>query len=185
MQQSATCLSQPATEWLLDDARGPGLRASNGAVWGIDTDATSGGESQAQLRRTEYCGESCLSFTGEVSLHGRGGFARMVLNLAPGFDSLDAAGFYGVRLSMAGNAHAYFIELQTADTVHRWQCYRAPLVALPKWQTIHFPFTAFEGYRVMCPLAVTQLRRLSVAAVGRPMAVDVYVHSVSFYAAGS
>lgn len=144
----------------------------------------AGGASHGQLRHTTYCGELCLSFTGEVNLDGGGGFARMVLNLAPGFDSLDAAGFHGVRVAIAGNAHAYFIELQTADTLHRWQCYRVPLVALTSWRTLDVPFAAFERYRILRPLAVTRLRSLSLAAVGRPMVVELYVRGVGFYAQG-
>jgi len=169
---------------MLDDGKNPGLKAANGAEWLVETDAAAGGMSQAALHRTNYRGESCLGLRGEVSLRGRGGFVRMALDLAPGFDCLDVSGFSGIRLCIAGNAQPYMMELQTADTVHPWQCYRAAFVALTHWRSLDVPFTGFEHFRILRPLAVTNLRRLSLAVVGRPTAVELYVRGIHFYAEG-
>lgn len=182
MHQFAARIATPTAAWLLDNGKSPGHMAANLAEWVVETDAASGGISRALLRRTNYRGEPCLGLSGEVSLKAGGGFVRMALDLAPGFDCLDASGFKGLRVSVAGNAQPYTIELQTADTVYSWQCYRAALVALTGWRTLDVPFTAFEPFRVLRPLAVTNLRRLRFAFVGRPAAVELYVSGVHFYA---
>lgn len=184
-QHPPTAVETPGREWLLDAGQGPGLRALNGAVWAVDTDALRGGVSRAELRRGVHGGRSCLCFSGQVRLQGGGGFVRMVLNLAPGFDAVDASGYAGLRVTIAGDGQPYAVELQTGETIHSWQCYRASFVALDGWRTLDFPFAVFEPFRVMAPLGLSRLRRLNIVATGRPMAVRLYVGRVGFYRLGA
>lgn len=39
--QFATRIEAPFTEWILDDGKDPGLKAPNGAVWAVETDASA------------------------------------------------------------------------------------------------------------------------------------------------
>ena len=161
------------------DARGdPVLSSAQG--WRLISDTVMGGRSRGDLTVEEFAGRSCLRLRGQVSLENNGGFLQAAKDLGAG-EGLDATGFEGVLLDVAGNDEDYNLHLRTAAMRLPWQSYRARFHATCGWQTVRLPFAMFQPYRVGSALDLRRLRRLGVVAIGRAFVADLRLARVAFY----
>lgn len=94
---------------------------------------------------------------------------------------MDASGYLGFEIEVYGNGEQYNLHLRTADTVIVWQSYRASFEALPRWQTVRLPFTAFQAHRIDVSLDLRCLKRIGLVAIGREFTADLCVGRVSLY----
>jgi len=165
---------------LIDDFRGAGTLSRLGTPWRLITDQVMGGVSQGQLTRTDVHGRSALRLSGDLRLENNGGFVQANLALSTS-GPFDASTFSGVRLLVRGDDQAYGLHLKSAETELPWQSYRAGFVALPVWEVLSFPFTAFIPYRIAVPLATSRLLRLGVVAIGRATRFEICIAEIGFY----
>ena len=173
-------LMAAAPPLILDDRSSGTLCASNGTCWKAITDTVMGGVSDGRIAAALVEGRPCLRLTGQVSLENNGGFVQASLDLDKS-GLLDARGYAGIEIEVFGNDESYNLHLRSADTRIVWQSYRAGFQALPQWQTLRLPFTAFQPYRIDKPLDPSKLRRLGLVAIGREMRADVCIARLSLY----
>ena len=156
---------------ILEDGRGPDLRAANGQTWRCVCDTVMGGVSTGQLRRDD----DGLHLTGTVRLENNGGFVQMALPLGPEGAVLDASGYDGLRLRLRGNDAGYNLHLRSADMTAVWQSWRAQFHAASVWQQITLPFAQFQPHRTALGFDPARLTRLGIVAIGREMVVDLHL----------
>ena len=168
---------------LIDDRTGPALRSARGTDWALISDGVMGGLSSGRLTAEPVAGRPALHLTGQVSLENDGGFLQMALDLAPGGGPVDASGFAGVELDVAGPPETYGLHLRTAELTRPWQSYRADFAVTPEWTRLRLPFAALRPHRTEVPFAPARLRRLGLIAIGREFRADLAVARVAFFAA--
>ncbi|MEM6408282.1 MAG: CIA30 family protein [Pseudomonadota bacterium] len=147
------------------------------AAWSYVADTVMGGVSTGTVAAMTHNGEAAHRLRGRVSLDNNGGFIQMTTDLG----GIDAQGWTGLRLTLAGNGQAYDIRLRTSDLRRPWQSYRAERVVGKAWQVFDIPFTEFEGYRIDTPLDLAKLTRVGILAIGREFDADVAVAGIALY----
>lgn len=152
-----------------------------GTSWALFTDQVMGGVSVGALTVETVAGRRALRMRGNVSLANDGGFVQLSLDLVPGGGAFDARGWTGIELDVLGNDETYGVHLRTVDLRRPWQSYRHPFLAPPRWTTIRLPFTDFAPHRVTTPLATSRLRRVGLAAIGRPFTADLATAGLRLY----
>ena len=162
----------------IDDLSRPFPETALGTRWEMVTDGVMGGRSQGRLRREEVAGRAALRLQGEVSLANNGGFLQMAVDLAPGAGLLDARGWRGIALDVAGNGEGYGVHLRSDATVRPWQSWRQGFVAEAEWRRVYLPFDGFAPHRIEARLDPGRLRRLGLVAIGRAFAADLAVAGV-------
>ena len=165
----------------LDDLTGRFPETAIGTQWQMLSDAVMGGVSAGRMSRTTLDGRPAIRMQGNVSLENNGGFIQIALDLAPDGATLDAAGFAGIALDVAGNGEEYGLHLRTSELTRPWQSYRSSFIARPTWQEFTFPFSGFVPHRTETPLNLRLLRRLGIVAIGRAFAADVAIGGVRLY----
>ena len=166
---------------LIDDFSRQDFLSKLGTQWREVSDQVMGGVSQASLAYDMVDGKSCLRLTGDVRLDNNGGFIQVALDLASPGQTLDAAGYTGIRLVVRGNSQQYSLHLRTPDAVRPWQSYRAHFSAGPEWETIDLPFDTFVPYRLESALDMKNLARMGLVAIGRAFSADLLIARVSLY----
>ena len=166
---------------LIDDFDKEDLVSALGTRWRGVTDTVMGGVSRVSLSRSLIDGRRCLHMSGEVSLENRGGFVQASLQLVDAADTLDAARYTGIRLTVRGNGEEYSVHLRTTDLIRPWQSYRSQFAAGPSWQQVELPFCRFRPHRVSTPMELRRLRRLGLVAIGRAFHADLAVAEISLY----
>lgn len=156
-----------------------------GTRWQMLSDAVMGGVSAGRVSRTVVDQRPAIRMQGTVSLENNGGFIQVALDLAPDGGAVDAAGFTGIAIEVAGNGEEYGVHLRTSELLRPWQSYRATFTAGPKWQEIALPFSSFVPHRTEAPLDLHLLRRIGIVAIGRAFAADVSIGGMRFYGTGS
>ena len=169
---------------IIDDLSRPFPLTPRGTRWAVVTDRVMGGLSAGTLTRSTWASRPCLHLTGEVSLANDGGFVQAALDLAAGGGPVDAAGFAGIAITVAGPAEDYALHLRTTDIARPWQSYRAGFSVTPDWAVVRLPWSAFTPHRTEAPLAPSRLRRIGVIAIGRAFRADLMVADLRFYGAG-
>ncbi|MGY6412099.1 MAG: CIA30 family protein [Alkalilacustris sp.] len=147
-----------------------------GTRWALVTDGVMGGLSRGRLRPEEVGGRPALRLTGEVSLENNGGFVQMALDLAPA-GLLDAGGWRGIALDVAGNGEGYGLHLRTDAALRPWQSWRQGF-GTGDWARVHLPFDGFAPHRIEAALDPARLRRLGIVAIGRAFSADLAVGGV-------
>ncbi len=160
----------------IDDLSRPFPETALGTRWEMVTDGVMGGVSRGQLRPAEVGGRAALRMTGEVSLANNGGFVQMAMDLAPS-GLLDAGGWRGIALDVAGNGEGYGVHLRTDAAVRPWQSWRQGFVA-GDWGRVFLPFEGFAPHRIEAALDPGRLRRLGIVAIGRAFSADLAVGGV-------
>jgi hypothetical protein len=168
------------SEWLIEDGAGQGV-SRIGTRWRVVTDQVMGGVSRARMVPHTHDRRSCLRLVGDVSLENNGGFVQMALDLEVGGGALDASGYTGLRLAVAGNSERYAVHLKTEDVRLPWQSYRAEFPAVPEWRAVDLPFAEFEPHRIGAPLDVARLRRLGIVAIGKAYHADLCLARLALY----
>lgn len=167
---------------VIDALDRPAPLASNGAAWALVSDRVMGGRSAGAMTRETVRGRPATRMTGRVSLENDGGFLQIALDLAPDGGAVDASGWAGLEIDVAGDRERYGLHLRTTDIARPWQSYRAGFEAPADWTTVRLPFAGFASHRIKAPLDPSRLRRLGVVAIGRAFAPDVAVGGLRFYA---
>lgn len=165
---------------VIDDFRAPPM-ASVGTEWKLVADSVMGGRSTGSMTRETLGGRPVLRLRGTVSLENNGGFVQAALDLAPDGTTVDAAGFQGIEIDVAGNGEFYGLHLRTADVTRPWQSYRQGFVATDLLRTVRLPFDGFETHRIDLPLDLTRLRRIGLVAIGRAFEADLSIAGIRFY----
>ena len=107
----------------------------------------------------------------------------MALDLAAQWPR-DASAYDGVLLDVHGNGETYNVHLRTSDLWLPWQSYRASFRAPPTWTTIRLPFASFNPYRTQAPLALRNLRRIGLVAIGREFDAELCLGRLALYRDG-
>jgi hypothetical protein len=144
-----------------------------------------GGLSAGSLARTEWRGRACLRLTGDVSLANDGGFVQAALDLSPGGGAVDASGWDGIALTVAGPEEAYNLHLRTTDISRPWQSFRAGFTVGPEWREVRVPWAGFAAHRTAARFDPSRLRRIGIVATGRAFRADVMLADLRFYGAGA
>ncbi len=160
---------------MLDDRAAP---AAGPLPWRFFTDGVMGGLSQGRLSLEAVDGRPAVCLQGRVSLENNGGFLQMALEVPPAAAAADP-GWSAVELDLRGNGRRYGIHLRTTALALPWQSYRAAVDALPRWQRVRLPFTAFTPYRTSAPFDAGALRRIGVLAIGEAFDAQVCVGRVA------
>jgi len=168
---------------VIDDRQSGDRRSAVGTSWRLVTDGVMGGVSDGRLTVNAVEGRSCLRLQGHVSLENNGGFVQMTLDVA-GQSSPDASAYDGVLLDVHGNGETYNVHLRTRDLWLPWQSYRATFHAPPSWKTIRLPFASFNPYRTQAPLALRNLRRIGLVAIGREFDAELCLGRLALYRDG-
>ena len=169
-----------ASELIIDD-RTSGTYLSNlGTEWQFVTDQVMGGVSNGELALDRYKDRDCLRLVGNVSTENNGGFIQMALPLSKQ-DELDATGYTGVELEIAGNNEIYNIHIRTAGLWFPWQSYRFSFPVTTDWQTLRLPFATIRPYKTNKSFQQNRLVRIGVVGIGREFRPDLCVASVKFY----
>lgn len=164
----------------IDDLSLPFPLTARGTRWGLVTDRVMGGLSQGALTPDTLNGRHCLRLMGDVSLANDGGFVQAALDLAPGGGAVDASGWSGIALTIAGPPEDYALHLRTTDISRPWQSYRAALRTAPGWTEHRLPWAAFAPHRTEAPFAPSRLRRIGLVAIGRAFRADLSVADLRF-----
>ncbi|MCX7366296.1 MAG: CIA30 family protein [Alphaproteobacteria bacterium] len=170
----------PKNAPIIDDLRREAPAASIGTSWQLFTDQVMGGVSTGTMSREVVGGRLAIRMRGDIRLENNGGFVQMALDLSPDSGVVDASAWSGIELDLYGDDQEYGMHLRTSDLTRPWQSYRQSFRALPKWQTIRLPFASFSPYRTEIPLDLRRLRRLGLAAIGRPFSADLAIGGLRF-----
>jgi hypothetical protein len=165
---------------IIDDLSLPFPLTARRTRWGMVTDRVMGGLSQGTFEPATWAGRPCLRLTGDVSLANDGGFVQAALDLAPGGGAMDASGWAGIALTVAGPPEDYTIHLRTTDITRPWQSYRAAIRTMPDWTEHRLPWAAFTPHRTEAPFAPARLRRIGLVAIGRAFRADLSVADLRF-----
>jgi hypothetical protein len=156
-----------------------------GTRWGVVTDGVMGGLSAGRLVRDRWRGRDCLRLTGEVSLANDGGFLQAALDLAPGGGAVDARGWAGIAMTVAGPEEGYNLHLRTTDLTRPQQSYRAAFRVVPDWAEVRVGWADLVAHRTTAAFAPARLRRIGLVAIGRAFRADLMVADLRFYGAGA
>lgn len=157
--------------WPGDGARG----------WQLITDAVMGGVSRGRVVADIVGGRAAMRMRGAVSTDNNGGFIQIALDLASADNVLDASGFTGIAIDVAGNGESYGLHLRTPDVTRPQQSWRQGFVAAREWQTILLPFAQFVPHRIDAALDPRRLRRIGLVAIGREFDADLSVARLALY----
>ncbi|MEP3442905.1 MAG: CIA30 family protein [Sulfitobacter sp.] len=94
---------------------------------------------------------------------------------------LDASGYAGIEIDVAGNGATYELRLRTDQLARPWQSYRAEFETSADWQTLRLPWTSFVQNKTDVTFDPARLRRIGVLAYGVEMQAYVAVAGVRFY----
>jgi hypothetical protein len=123
-------------------------------------------------------GRPCLHLTGDVSVAKNGGFLQAATDLV-----VDASGWAGIEITLAGPTEIYHLHLRTTDLTRPQQSYRAQVRCMTEWRTLQVPWEDFVPHRTDAPFAPLRLRRLGIVAIGRAFRADLCVADLRFYGA--
>ncbi len=151
--------------------------------WEYVADTVMGGVSRGAFAREIVEGRRAARLVGQVSLENNGGFIQMAFDLAEG-RVFDVSAYAGIEMDVQGNGAGYELRLRTTALRRPWQSYRAGFIAPEAWQTLRFPFAAFQAHRTDAPFDPATLRRMGILAIGREMVADVSVAAVRLYTDG-
>lgn len=165
----------------IDDLSRDFPEAATGTRWQMLSDAVMGGVSAGRMSPAVLDGRPAIRLQGNVSLENNGGFLQIALDLAPDGAAVDASGFAGIAIEVAGNDEDYGLHLRTAELSRPWQSYRAGFTARRGWQEVRLPFSGFVPHRTEMPLDLHLLRRIGIVAIGRVFHADVAVGGLRFY----
>jgi|AntRauTorckE5430_2_1112549.scaffolds.fasta_scaffold03661_6 hypothetical protein len=162
-----------------------------------------GGVSIGKLLRSEIDGRQCNIMKGKVCQVGTdqdimkgkedGGFIQMATELSkdPAQTlTVDASEWDGVELDVhfrgEQEKESFDVHIKNTSCERRFACsYRATFEVHPgKWQTVRLPFKDFAGHGPGADESQfdrSELRRLSIVAIGKPMEVYFGVGKVAFY----
>ncbi len=135
-----------------------------------------GGLSVGHLSRSVWLGRPCLNLTGDVSLANNGGFLQAATDLV-----VDASGWEGIEITVAGPPDVYHLHLRTTDLVRPQQSYRALVPCRAEWRTLRLSWDDFMPHRTDAPFVPSRLRRLGIVAIGRAFRADLNVADLRFY----
>ena len=102
-------------------------------------------------------------------------------NRLPKKDELDATGYSGVELEIAGNNEVYNIHIRTAGLWLPWQSYRFTFQADPEWKTLRFPFTKIVPYKTSQHFQQHRLMRIGLVGIGRDFQADLCLAAIKLY----
>jgi len=180
---------------IIDDMSENLPRTSSGTEWSGFTDKVMGGVSMGILIREVVDGRNANVMKGKVSLYNDGGFIQMAASLSkdPAVSlTVDASTFDGVELDVLyrGNEdiEKFNVHLRNPACVRQFSSYRSTFeVGNNKWETVRLPWSSFAGYGPGAdqkPFDPSELRRISIVAIGKAMEVYLAVSSVRFYRSG-
>ncbi|ABD86808.1 CIA30 family protein [Rhodopseudomonas palustris] len=149
--------------------------------WQLITDAVMGGISRGAIAEEIVDGRAAVRMRGAVSTDNNGGFIQIALDLAAAGAMIDASGFEGIALDVAGNGESYGVHLRTPDVSRPQQSWRQGFVATREWQTILLPFAQFVPHRIDIALDPSRLRRIGLVAIGREFDADLSVARLALY----
>ncbi len=165
---------------MIDDRRSGDLKSVLGSSWRVFTDRVMGGISSGSLTLDTIDGKPCLRLRGDVSLENNGGFIQAALDVGQN-EASDASGHHGLLVEIYGNGEEYNLHLRTDDVWLPWQSYRASFQAPARWQSVKLPFKEFTGYRIGKKLDLTQLKRISMVAIGHEYTADLCIATLALY----
>lgn len=164
---------------LLYDAAQHGMGTALGTPWRFAADTVMGGVSRGELKVSQVSGRPALLLTGEVSLDNGGGFIQMVAELSKG-GCFDASRFAGLRLELLGDGQPFVLLLKTDELARPWQSYRALLHPVCEWSDVLVPLNSLERHRTEIDFDPRRVRRLGLAALGRPGAAQLALSRAAF-----
>jgi hypothetical protein len=106
----------------------------------------------------------------------------MALELAPRGAAFDASAFAGLELLVYGNDEDYNVHLKTADCGWHSESYRTTFRALPRWQRLRLPWSAFRPNEIETPLDPGRLQRIALLGWMREFTVDLALAEGALYA---
>jgi len=130
---------------------------------------------------------------GKVSLYNNGGFIQMATALStdPAKSlTVNASDFDGVELDVLYKGEEeeekFNVHLRNSACLRQFSSYRGSFIVKDNdvWQTVKIPFNSFVGYgpgSSETPFDPSELRRLGIVAIGKPMDVYLAVAGVRFY----
>ncbi|MEP3676133.1 CIA30 family protein [Sulfitobacter sp.] len=148
--------------------------------WEYVADTVMGGVSSGGIAAVQIAGREAMALRGTVSLDNNGGFIQMAFDLDEG-RVLDASGYAGIEIDVAGNGATYELRLRTDQLARPWQSYRAEFQTSADWQTLRLPWTSFVQNKTDVTFDPARLRRIGVLAYGVEMQAYVAVAGVRFY----
>lgn len=148
--------------------------------WEYVADTVMGGVSTGEVQHGQIAGRQAVRLTGEVSLENDGGFIQMAFDVAQG-DVMDASAWAGVEIEVRGDGTGYEMRLRTDQLERPWQSFRTTIDVTEDWQTIRFPWGAFEGRKTEQTLDPARLRRIGILAYGQKMQADIAVSAIRLY----
>ena len=172
--------AEERTVLLIDDFSREDGRSALGTEWRAFTDRVMGGVSRGSASRDTLATLPCLRLRGEVSLENRGGFIQVALPLGGARGPLDAGGYRGFRITVAGNGRTYSIHLRTADTRMPWQYYQAPSPPPKAGTRSRFRSPPFAA-RPQRPARPVTPQRVAIAAAKWEGAADVAIARIYLY----
>ena len=174
----------PMTEQrlVLSSFAGDGEVLAPNARWRGFSDRVMGGVSNGSFERATVAGKSCIRMTGRVTRDSGGGFIQMALDLGTRNSAFDGSAFAGIELRVHGNDEDYNCHVRTADCGWYDQSYRATFRALPQWQTIRLPWSAFTPNDLDVPVDAARLQRIAVLGWMREFVADLALAEVALYA---
>jgi hypothetical protein len=152
-----------------------------------------GGISKGICTRETVNGKKCNLMKGKVSLYNNGGFIQMATSLStdPAASlTVDATEFDGVELDVFykgdEDVENFNVHIRNPACLRQFSSYRSTFSVKndDDWQTVRLPFHSFDGYgpgSSESPFDASELRRISIVAIGKAMDVYLAVAGVRFY----
>jgi len=157
-------------------------RIISGAQWRGFSDRVMGGVSDASLDRDLVDGRRCIRLTGRVTRDNGGGFIQMAMYLRGPDGGFDASSYRGIEIDVYGNDEDYNVHIRTADCGWHDESYRATFRAVPEWQTIRLPWSAFKPNSLTAPLDTRRLQRIGLLGWMREFRADLSLAHIALYA---
>lgn len=190
--KAATAYKWCTETGIIDDMSENLPRTSSGTEWSGFTDKVMGGVSVGKLIREVVDGKNANVMKGKVSLYNNGGFIQMAAGLStdPAVSlTVDASTFDGVELDVLyrgdEDVEKFNVHLRNPACLRQFSSYRGTFeVRSNVWETIRLPWSSFVGHGPgsdSVPFASSELRRIGIVAIGKPMEVYLAVSSVGFY----
>ncbi|WP_425093610.1 CIA30 family protein [Tropicimonas sp. S265A] len=149
--------------------------------WEFVGDSVMGGVSEGALSREVFRGRAATVLRGAVSLENNGGFVQIASDLRADGSALDASGWDGLEIEVAGNSERYDLRVRTDQLTRPWQSYRAEFTALPAWRTVQVPFGAFVSHKTETLFDPARLRRIGILAIGRVFDAEIAISAIRLY----
>jgi len=177
---------------IIDDMSEDLPRTSSGTEWSGFTDKVMGGVSVGKVIREVVDGKNANVMKGKVSLYNNGGFIQMAASLStdPAVSlTVDASTYDGVELHVLyrgdDDIEHFNIHLRNPACLRQFSSYRGTFeVRGNEWQNVRLPWSSFVGHGTgsdSVPFDPSELRRISIVAIGKPMEVYLAVSSIGFY----